>query len=461
MSNASARLNARVEIGTIIDGRPFGSYQWRIVALCFVIAMLDGLDAQAAAFVAPVVRNLMDISPQGIGNLYSAGLVGLMLGALTFGAIADRVGRKPVIILSCVMMGGFSLLAATATSLDQLLLFRFLTGLGLGAAMPNITALTGEYAPQRRQAILMTVMFAGFPVGGLLGGIISVPLIAARGWPAVFVLGGVIPLLLLPLLFAALPESLRFRATRNPRDPKIGATLQKIDPGFKPTADTTYALVEAGAPAGSNMPVVDLFTAGRTPGTLLIWIVFFGNLFMMYSLLAWLPTVMAQAGLGVAGGIYTAVAFNFGGVIGGLGIAWLLDRHSGYRTLGVGFLLAAVTVVLVGSLGQSLFWALVVVFFGGLLLMGGAFAMNAVTAAFYPTQVRSTGLGWAFAAGQVGAISGPILIGTALSNHLGVGLVFGLVAIPSVGCAIGIILLGRRMPGRRPEDQPALSSQRI
>lgn len=451
MSDAAATAGSQtIEIGSIIDSRPISTYQWVVVGLCFCVAMVDGFDTQAAAFVAPVVREIMNIGPQGIGNLYSAGLIGLMVGALTFGALADRIGRKPVIILSCLLMGGFSLLAATANSLEQLLVYRFLTGLGLGAAMPNINALTAEYSPSGRRALLMTAMFAGFPVGAILGGLISVELIDGYGWRSVFVFGGVLPLLLTPVLYKVLPESLRYRAARNPHDPEIGKAFSLIDPSFAPRENAVFIVQEEGvAQERSKAPIVDLFTDQRWLGTLLIWLTYFGTLLMMYSLLGWLPTVMSEAGLGVAGGIYTAVAFNFGGVVGGLFAAWLLDRQTGYWVIAVGYGLAAVAGLMIGGLGASLLWALAVIFVSGLTLMGAAFAMNAVTAVFYPTSARSTGLGWGLAIGRIGAIVGPILIGAALSAQWNVGQVFATVASPSIFCAVSIMVLGAIIRRRR------------
>lgn len=449
-ASVAGGVTTGVDVGSHIDARPIGRFQWLVVALCFCVAMIDGFDTQAAAFVAPLLRDQMQVGPQGIGNLYSSGLFGLMIGALAFGAVADRVGRKPVIILACLAMGGFSLLAATARDFDMLLVYRFLTGLGLGAAMPNINALTAEYAPSSRRAVLMTVMFAGFPTGAILGGLISVELIEAFGWRSVFVFGGVVPILFVPVLFLFLPESIRYLAARGQHHARVGRLLRRLDPGLGDADKLPVAAPVAAAGPDRLVPVVDLFTEGRLPGTALIWLTYFGTLLMMYSLLGWLPTVMSEAGLGIAGGIYTAVAFNAGGVVGGLLAAYFLDRNSGYRILSAGYVLAALVGLMIGGLGGSLVIAITVIFLGGATLMGAAFAMNAVTAAFYPTSVRSTGLGWGLAIGRIGAIVGPLIIGAALAADWSVGRTFAAVASPSLVCAISIVLLGRLMSRRAP-----------
>lgn len=449
-----------VDVPTFINERPISRFQSRVIFLCFAVAMVDGFDTQAVAFVAPIVSGEMGFGPQGVGNLYSAGLFGLMLGALGFGPLADRIGRKPVIIISCLLMGVFSLLCAMASTLNELLIFRFLTGLGIGAAMPNINALTAEYSPRRKQAFLMTLMFAGFPFGAVLGGMISVHLIELYGWPSVFVLGGVAPLLLAIVLLKAIPESLRYRAAKNHADPSIGVDMNAIDSSWHPPTGVRYTVTEPGGKKTSRMPIIELFLHGRASGTLLIWATYFANLLMMYSLLGWLPAILSAAGLGLAGGIYSAVAFNVGGIAGGLTFSWALDRQFGFWPISLCYLLGACTVALVGSLGASLAWALIVIGLSGFTLMGGAFAMNAVTAAFYPTTARSTGLGWGLAIGRLGAIFGPMAIGAALAADRAVSDIFFIVAAPGVFCAFAIMFIGaksRKM--RAQEDQASLVEQ--
>ena len=434
-----------VDVPSFINERPLSSFQIRVILLCFAVAMVEGFDTQAVAFVAPIVSNEMEFGPQGIGNLYSAGLFGLMLGALSFGSMADRIGRKPVILIACALMGVFSLLSSVADTLNELQFYRFCTGLGIGAALPNVNALTAEFSPGRRQAFLMTLMFAGFPFGAVLGGLLSVQLIDLYGWPSVFVLGGVAPLLLGVVLFKGLPESLRFRAARHSRDVSIGHDMLAIDPEWRIPTQVRYTVNELGAINLSRLPIFELFLHGRGTGTLAIWFLYFADLLMMYSLLGWLPTILSETGLGLAGGIYSAVAFNLGGIVGGLAYSWTLDRRMGFWPISLGFLLATGSVALVGGLGGSLVSTLTIICISGLTLMGGAFAMNAVTAAFYPTTVRSSGLGSGLAVGRLGAIFGPMAIGAALAANRSVGEIFLLVATPGIFCAVAILWLGARI----------------
>lgn len=457
--DSGAASSQSIDVPSFINDRPLSGFQSRVILLCFAVAMVDGFDTQAVAFVAPIVSGEMGFGPQGVGNLYSAGLFGLMLGALGFGSLADRIGRKPVVLISCLLMGVFSILCAMSDTLNELLIFRFLTGLGIGAAMPNINALTAEYSPRRRQAFLMTLMFAGFPFGAVLGGMISVPLIELYGWPSVFVLGGVTPLLLAFVLLKALPESLRYRAAKNDSDPTISADMNTIDPTWHAPEGVRYTVTEPGGKKTSRMPIIELFLHGRASGTLLIWATYFANLLMMYSLLGWLPAILSTAGLGLAGGIYSAVAFNVGGIAGGLTFSWALDRQFGFWPISLCYLLGAGTVALVGSLGGSLTWALAVIALSGFTLMGGAFAMNAVTAAFYPTTARSTGLGWGLAIGRLGAIFGPMAIGAALAANRDVSEIFFIVAAPGVFCAVAILFIGAKSRKlREVEDRAAMAA---
>jgi AAHS family 4-hydroxybenzoate transporter-like MFS transporter len=292
-----------INISKIIDESSVSKYQYRVIIICFIVAMIDGFDTQAVAFVAPILSEEMDFGSQSIGNLYSAGLFGLMVGAITFGNLADKIGRKPVTAISCLLMGIFSLLAATSSSLNELLIYRFCTGLGIGAAMPNINSLTAEYSPKKKQAFLMTLMFAGFPFGAVLGGMLSVKLIELYSWPSVFVLGGVTPILMVVVIYLYLPESLRFLAAKDKSDSKIGETLKRIDPSHEVMDGTTYTVDEIKASQTKKTPLLEIFQEGRASATVAIWTLYGANFMMMYSVLGWLPTVMRDAGLGLSGGI--------------------------------------------------------------------------------------------------------------------------------------------------------------
>ncbi len=429
-----------INIDELLDSNPIGALQWRVVVLCFVLAVVDGFDAQIIAYVAPLIADQFALSPEAMGWLYSTALIGLMAGALTGSPVADRIGRKPVIVLSAAVMGVFALLTATAGSAFELFLYRFLTGLGLGGVMPTINILTAEFAPARRRALLMTTMFVGFPIGITAGGVAAAALINLFGWESVFVLGGVIPLVMVPLLIARLPESPRFLALQANRGAALARIVNRIAPRAGATAESRFLTV---TPEQGSVGVRALFSEGRTRTTLLLWVIFFANLLTMFAIGGWMPTVLNEAGYPLDRAILVSVMSAMGGVIGGLLIALLIDRAGAVRALTAGFLAASVLVVLIGQVTHSVALVLIVLFLSGLAGMGCQFGINALASNSYETGARATGLGWALAVGRIGAIIGPIVVGTAIGMALPVSQLFLLGAIPMLVAAAAVFLLGR------------------
>ncbi len=233
-----------------------------------------------------------------------------------------------------------------------------------------------------------------------------------------------------------LPESLRYLAAKDNTDSRIGETLKKIDPNHENVEGTVYAVDELKASQTKKTPLLEIFQDGRAPGTFAIWLLYGANFMMMYSVLGWLPTVMRDAGLGLSGGIYTAVSFNAGGIVGGLLFARALDKQIGFWPVSIGYVLATVSTMLIGTLGGSLSWAMMVIFLNGATLMGGAFALNAITVAYYPTVIRATGMGTALSIGRLGAIFGPMAIGAAMAASLPVFQIFIMLAVPGIFCAV-------------------------
>ena len=426
-------------IRAAIDSGSLRSVQWRVIILCAFVAIIDGFDAQAIAFAAPDIAKEYSTSPAQLGRLFSSALVGLMVGAFAMGPAADRFGRKPVIVVSCALMGVFSLAVAFAGSIEQLMLYRFLTGLGLGGAMPNVNVLTSEYAPARSRAFWMTVMFAGFPLGAVAGGFASTALIVEFGWRSIFVVGGVVPLILVPVLLFFLPES-----------PHIISHDGSSSIRLKRLAAQLGVSLAIGATANSEMQrdgvthrrgrFMDLF-GKRTGLTLAVWSVFLLNLLIVYTLMNWLPTVMKTAGLSLQTAIYTGVVFNAGGVIGGILIAMLIDRGGAKRTLAIIFAMGAGATSLIAPSISIVPLLFIAIFFAGWAFVGSQFGLNALVTRLYPDAVRSTGLAWALAAGRIGAIIGPIATGEFIARDWSLTAVFISIASLSIICSITVILL--------------------
>lgn len=424
-----------LNVQQFLDQHPFSSLQKRVLALCFLIVAIDGFDTASIGFIAPAVRAEWQLSAMALAPLFGAGLVGLMAGALLFGPLADRYGRKPVLLGSVGFFGLACLLSSFAADLPTLLALRFLTGLGLGGAMPTTVTLTSEYCPQRRRAGLVTLMFCGFTIGSALGGLVAARLLDAVGWRGILVIGGVAPLVLAPLLAVALPESLRWLVLRG-RDGNAIAT--RIAGG----AAVPSLTVGDAKPPGS--PVSQLFRADLLKGTLLLWATFFMSLLIIYLLSSWLPTLLNAAGHKLSQASYISSAFQIGGTAGAILLGRWMDRHRPHRVLAVAYLLAAACIAGIGIFMDSVPLLVVAVFGVGFGVSGSQVGANALSAAFYPTASRATGVSWANAIGRSGSVLGSMAGGALLSAHLSNQSIFMLLAIPSVLAALALLAMGRQ-----------------
>lgn len=435
----AALSNRTTAIDAALNGAPIGALQIRVALLCAVIAMLDGFDTQAIAFVAPVIGQQWGVTPDKFGLIFSAGLLGIMVGQLTLGPLADRWGRRPVILLCTVMFGLFSLATAMADGWVALLALRFLTGIGLGGATPNLITLTCEVSPPRARATMITAMFAGFPLGAAVGGYISSLLIPAYGWQAVFLLGGAIPLLLMAILLPALPELPQFLHDSG-RDPaRLKRFLDAVAGADRPALADPTPQPKSAARTG----YAALFEGRLKAVTIPLWIAFFNSLLMVYFLMSWLPTIARQTGLALDTAIISAVFLNLGGALGGIVLGRLADSFGAFRTLSVSYAVAGLSLALMGMFGNQAALLMSLAFLAGLCTIGGQTAMNAATTALYPAHVRATALGAALAVGRGGSILGPWVGGLLLASNWPLTTIFGIVALPAAITAAIAFLLSR------------------
>lgn len=435
----------KINVSELIDRSPVGGFQMRVVLLCALVALLDGLDIQAMALVTPALREEWGLPATAFGPVLSASFAGIMLGMMGFGFLGDRFGRRSVLLVSFVLVGVSSVLTGFATNPQELMIYRLLTGLGIGGCLPNVTALTAEYVPAKRLAFFVTLMYSAVPLGGVVGGYIGGPLIAAYGWPAVFFAGGVVPLILCVAIWFALPESVRFLADKPGSEAKVGRILERIDPGYTYIEGHSFEL-SGGAAKGS---LALLFSEGRALVTLMLWVVFFFSLFGMYMLTSWLPTVFTQLGWPMNQALRSVSYFWMGGILGGLTAGWLIDRYGPYPVLVPGFVLAGLLTAAIGMVGGEGWLILLVVLLSGFGVVGAQLAMTALAADLYPTSARSTGVGWGLGIGRLGAVISPTVGGYAVSAQWSQSELFAAAAVPAFICAGAVLIMGIAERSRR------------
>jgi AAHS family 4-hydroxybenzoate transporter-like MFS transporter len=426
---------AKVDVIQLIDRHPVVGFQIGVLILCMLVAALDGFDTQAIGYTAPAIAGVLKLPMAQFGTVGSAGLVGAAIGALSFGPFADLFGRKWFMVIAIVVFAIFSYMTAQSASLDQLLAYRFLAGLGLGGATPAFLAMGAELAPKRLRDVFVTVLFASFPAGGLIGSLTSAWVIPAFGWQSVFYIGAVAPLVIAVILAIWLPESVRFLLARNIRQDEVRRTLERIMPGELPAG---VELVAPPDPARQGVPVTHLFTEGRAIPTVLLWVPFFMVFMILVTVTFWTPTVLNSVGFSLSAAALIVGLNNLGSVIASAMSGWLVHRGGAFRILIPGFILGGLCLAWFGQATSSVLVLSIASFFAGFFVGGTGTGLIAVAAGMYPTSIRSTGIGWAMGMGRVGQFFGPFLTGLLVGLGYKVGGIFYAAAVP---CFIGALFL--------------------
>ncbi len=427
-----------LDVVKTIDAAPIGPLQIRVFLLCALVAMFDGFDTQSIAFVVPVIAADWSIDGKTFGPVFSAALAGLMIGQLVLSRLSDRIGRRRTIILSTAIFGALTLATAFAQDWWTLLALRFLAGLGLGGAIPNIMAMTSEFAPRRVRSMMIAIAFGGFPLGAVLGGFLSIRLISDFGWQAVFIAGGAAPMLLVPVLLWLLPESPRFLL----RNDGEGRALSRVMTAIVPGGVTDGTRFVADEPMIAHSGFSALFRDGRAITTSLLWAVFFMSLLIIYFLMSWLPLIVKERGLPIDMAITAAIALNLGGALGGVVLGRMIDRFAPYAVLAVAYVAGAVAVVALGASGAAATLILPIAFVAGFCTIGTQTGLSAFTTNLYPTDLRSTGIGTALAVGRIGSIVGPTAGGALMAAGRPVSEVFLVAAVPSIIASLILIVFG-------------------
>ncbi|MGW0018465.1 MFS transporter [Rhodococcus sp. NPDC003382] len=436
-----------VDITALIDRSSLSSLQKRVLALCLGLAILDGIDAQLIGFVIPAISKDWDIAPASFGFALALSTGAMVVGSLLFGPLADRYGRRKIIIACTVIFAVFTLATAVVTSMPALIVLRVIAGLGLGGVTPNLVAMVSEYSPARIRATMVTVTIAGMSLGGFIGGFGAAFLIPRFGWQSLFVLGGVLPLILVVAALRWLPESVKFLVARGRHEEAV-QIVGEIAPEARIDAATRFI---QDAAVATKSPVGALFRSGRAADTVLLWGVFVINFLVIYFLLSWMPTLFGEGGRSASTALVAASLFNLGGMTGALTFGRITDRiGNGFVVVMAGYTLGAVFTAAVALLLGSGWLLLVAVFFVGFGMSGSSAGIIAIAATVYPVAVRATGVGWAMGIGRVGSIAGPAIGALLIAAGLDAKSIFLLTIVPTLLAVVtlGVLALRSRRPGR-------------
>lgn len=439
-----------VDIKAFIDDRPIAPFLWGLVAMCFLIVVADGMDVAIMGFVTPPILQEWNVSRPAFGFVISAAPFGLVIGALIAGPSSDRFGRKIVLTSSVFLFGIFTVIAAWSSSPQEMAMLRLFAGMGMGAAMPNATTLLSEYVPQRRRSLLITIMFSGFSLGSAGIGFIAGYLIPHFGWRSVLLVGGISPLVLVPLLAALLPESARYMALQDAPADKIASVLGRVT-GYRFTGGESFVSSEPSL--RTERPIGVLFSEGYAATTIALWIACFMSLLVVYLLTGWLPTLMKDAGLTITAAANVTAMFQIGGMIGAIQIGWSMDRGHPSLVIGAAYLAGAVFIMGFAWVGALSGWLAALVFAAG-FCFGAQSGLNAFAPSCYPTIARTTGVGWMLGIGRLGSIVGPLVGGALLGLGWRFGAILGILAIPAL-CAAIAVASTRPSAGRLPREAAA------
>lgn len=426
----------KININTLIDEAKFTPFHWGVLFWCLMIIIFDGYDLVIYGVALPLLMQEWALSAVQAGLLASTALFGMMFGAMTFGTLSDKLGRKKTIMICVVIFSSFTFLGAFATNPVEFGILRFLAGLGIGGVMPNVVALMTEYAPKRIRSTLVALMFSGYAIGGMTSALLGAWLVPQFGWKIMFYIA-IIPLVALPLIWKFLPESLMYLTNKKEIE-QTRTIVQKISPSQQLNGDTEFVLNEVTK--GDEAPVKALFQQGRMFSTFMFWIAFFMCLLMVYALGSWLPKLMIQAGYSLGASMIFLFALNIGGMIGAIGGGALADRFHIKKVVTIMFICGAAALILLGfNSPQIVLYTLIAV--AGAATIGSQILLYTFVAQYYPSTVRSTGMGWASGIGRIGAIVGPVLTGALLTMNLPHQMNFFAIAIPGVIAALAIFMV--------------------
>ena len=446
-----------IDVQAFLNEHPFSPFQWLIFALCFCVVLLDGFDTAAIGYIAPSLVSEWGVERSALGPVLSAALFGLVVGSLSAGPLADRFGRRKVLIIAASIFGLACLASAFSGGLNQLVAWRFVTGLGLGAAMPNAVTMMNEYCPEARRATLTNAMFCGFPLGAALGGFLAAWMIPHLGWRSVLLLGGIAPLILAILILFLLPESVRYMVAKNYPAERIREALHRVQPKV-----TEFPLVMSGVseatevPAQARSSIGVVLSSELLVGSIMLWLAYFMGLVIFYALINWMPVLLKDAGVTPSTAALVSALFPLGG-FGAILSGWLMDRFNANLIIAACFALTAGAVYAIGQSTSHIVLLMLVVLGAGTLMNTAQSSLPTLAAAFYPTNGRATGVAWMMGIGRFGGIAGSFLVAELSRRNLSFSQIFMIVGISGFIAAMALIIKQLAHPETKSEYNVAQS----
>ena len=438
------RQSEAVNVQTFINEHPFSGFQWLVFAMCFVIVLLDGFDTAAIGFIAPSLVTEWGISKPDLAPVLSAALFGLACGALVSGPLSDRIGRRVLLLGSVTLFGVACFASAFSGDIGHLTVLRFVTGIGLGAAMPNAVTLMSEFCPDRRRATLINLMFCGFPLGAAFGGFLAAWLIPHFGWRSVLLLGGTTPLLLAVLLLIAMPESVRYLVAKQHAVERIRATLGRISSAAQEAG--SFVMTELAPAVAGKQGLRVVLSRQYIIGSVMLWLAYFMGLVIFYASINWMPVLLKEAGLPPQRATLISALFPLGGV-GAVLCGVLMDRFNANRVIAVCYALTAISVYCIGQAVGNVGLLVLVVFVAGVLMNTAQSSLPALAATFYPTQGRGTGVAWMLGIGRFGGIAGSFLVAELTREHFSFEGIFAVVAVAALISCVALLVKQAAHPG--------------
>jgi AAHS family 4-hydroxybenzoate transporter-like MFS transporter len=415
-------------IDTVLETPAMGRYRWTLYLACGVLMALEGYDAYVVSNLAPVIARGLSIPIPQMGVVFTVQSAGMALGFYTIPMLADRIGRRNIIITGAILFGILTLVSAMVGTMQQFTIVRFLAFLALGGTMPTIVALNAEFMPAARRGKLVTWLFIAHGLGASAAGMFGPTFVAYHSWQAAFWAGGLLMLMFVPFLYLYLPESCRYLILKDAQDPRIGRTLQRIDPAFHFEPGTRFTTAEVRT---TGLPVADLFRDGRAPMTILLWVAMGSVLCVVATFTAWLPTYLhLLADLPTATATRMTAVSAFGAIAGPILLTLLMKRLGMPLSLMTTLFLAFAALCSLALVGAMSWLGWVLGFVYGLLLIGSQAGLNGLVAASYPTSIRSTGIGWAGGIGRLTSMVGPALGAVILAAGWGPWEIYPAIAAP-------------------------------